>query len=104
MMADPPTELAGRGVPEIHRLEDRVELLALATAALAELVMEKLGITEEELAARITEIDGRDGVVDGRRLKRPRPCTSCSAMVAADRDTCQFCGAAQPDVSPLDKI
>lgn len=104
MMADPPTELAGRGVPEIYRLEDRVEQLALATAALAELVMERLGITEEELAARITEIDGRDGAVDGRRLRRPRPCISCKAMVPADNELCQFCGATQPDVGPLDKI
>ena len=103
MMARPDEVLAPSRRRDLDRVEDRREQLALVTTALAELAIERLGITEEELAARIAAVDGRDGSVDGRRVERPRPCTSCSAMVAVGAGTCQFCGAAQ-DRGPLDGL
>lgn len=92
MMGDPGEDAGRPRRDELHRLEDRFERLALLTAALAELVLERLGATEEDLAAKIAEIDGRDGAVDGRRTRVARPCTSCQAAVPVDRTTCQFCG------------
>jgi len=103
-MADPEEVVEPSRRRDLDRVEDRLEQLALVTTALAELAMERLGITDEELARRLAEIDGRDGAVDGRRTPRPRPCTSCSAMVAVGRSTCQFCGAAQPATGPLDRL
>lgn len=73
--------------------EDALMRLLLITQAMFELMQERLGITSEELMARIHDIDERDGTVDGRVTASPRDCASCGAKVPADRETCQFCGA-----------
>ncbi|MBX3312946.1 MAG: hypothetical protein KF906_01390 [Actinobacteria bacterium] len=104
MMADPADDPTNARRDELYRLEDRFERLALLTAALAELAMERLGIGEDELAAKVAEIDGRDGTVDGRRTRTARPCPSCRAAVPVDRTTCQFCGAPAGPQGPLATI
>jgi hypothetical protein len=81
--------------------QDDIMRLVLITQAMFELLHERLGITSDELLERIHAIDARDGVADGRLTARPRPCPSCEAMVPADRDTCQFCGAAAPGRDPF---
>jgi hypothetical protein len=81
-------------------LEDRLGRLVLLTEAMWELLSERFGLTTADLAARVREIDARDGRVDGRRgvpsdAAQVR-CASCQAVVPFGRDTCQFCGAAVP--------
>lgn len=73
---------------------DDVMRLVLILQAMFELMGERLGITQEELMARIHEIDGRDGTVDGRVTPAPRDCPACQTKVPVDRETCQFCGTA----------
>ena len=90
MMADPADDPTNARRDELYRLEDRFERLALLTAALAELAMERLGIGEDELAAKVAEIDGRDGTGDGRTGRPAQPVVSDAVPV--DRTTCQFCG------------
>jgi hypothetical protein len=83
-------------------LADDLDRLRLVTEALWSFVGERLGVTEQELVARIQAIDLADGVADGRSTARPRPCPSCRAMVPADRAACQFCGAATPGQRAFD--
>ena len=84
--------------------EDRFEKLLLVTAAMWELVSEKAGITDAELAARIIAIDERDGHRDGRRITPARRCSQCDAAVAKDRATCMFCGHAEPGTGVFDDV
>lgn len=89
---------------ELHRMEDRFEQLLLLTEALAELTIERLGITVEDLAAKIAEIDARDGTADQRRGRTVATCSTCGAKIPQDRTTCQFCGDPGGPQGPLGTI
>jgi hypothetical protein len=90
---------------DIWVLEDRIERLLLLTDAMWELLSERAGVTDEELAAKVREIDGRgDGAVDGRRGREMRRCTSCQAAVQHGRTTCTFCGAPAPGAGAIDGV
>jgi hypothetical protein len=89
---------------QVWRNEDRIERLLLLTDAMWELLTERLGVTEEELATKVTEIDGRSGPVDGRRPRAARRCGACDAAVPHDRATCLFCGHEQPGTGPFDAV
>jgi hypothetical protein len=77
-------------------LEQQVERLTLACAAMWELLQSKTGLTEDQLIDRITQIDTRDGVSDARITQAVRPCCKCRRPVPARRSRCLYCGAAQP--------
>lgn len=88
----------------IWRAEDRIERLLLLADAMWELLSERAGVTDEELAAKVREIDARSGEVDGRRPRTIRRCTSCQAAVEHGRGTCAYCGAAAPGSTPIDAV
>lgn len=73
-------------------LVEKVEGLALITRALFELLEESTGVSEEQLRAKITEIDLRDGQADGRMSPRPTRCPKCDAMMSPRFGRCLFCG------------
>ncbi len=89
----------------IEDLHERIDELALIIRAMWAL-MEEQGLTAEQLAAKIEEIDLRDGVADGRVTQRPVDCPSCDSKVAAGLSRCQFCGAQLVDDAghPLGQI
>jgi len=80
----------------IQDLEFALNRMALANQALWELLRERVGITEDELLARITEVDLRDGVKDGRMTPQLASCPSCGRTVNTRNSRCIFCGAALP--------
>lgn len=51
---------------EMLRLQRTLDQSVLLNRALWEIVSAKLGVTEEELALKLKEIDLRDGLADGR--------------------------------------
>ncbi|MCB1006678.1 MAG: hypothetical protein R2699_01640 [Acidimicrobiales bacterium] len=74
-------------------VEDRLDRHVLLTEAMWELLAERLGLTSADLAAKVLEIDGRSGAVNGKREVAPaRRCPSCDAAVTVGARTCQFCG------------
>ena len=73
-------------------LERRVEHLALACQALWEILSERAGVTHEELTAKMTEIDLRDGQQDGRMGPHVVQCPACGRNVNSAKPTCMFCG------------
>ena len=79
---------------EVH---DRIARLALLTEAIWELMAERQGLTAADLAARVREIDMRDGREDGKRGAPEGAsqvhCGSCEAVVPPGKTKCQFCGA-----------
>ena len=87
---------------DLHDIEERVDRLVLVVDALWSL-LEDRGFSDEELMARIHEIDAADGSTDGKRTDLPSDCGGCGAKVAAGLAACQFCGTtvSSPSGGPL---
>ena len=85
-------------------LDARVDRLLLVIEAMWSMLKED-GHTDEELAARIAEIDNSDGVADGRKVLPAVTCRSCGSKVMVGIPRCQTCGTATGAVAgPLDGI
>jgi len=74
-------------------VDERIDRLTLLVEAMWSLLREQ-GLTDEDLAARLMELDQSDGTLDGRRTPAPSTCRSCGSKVAAGLTACQFCGTA----------
>jgi hypothetical protein len=70
----------------------QLDHLNLVTLALWELVGERLGLTVDQLRAKVEEIDLRDGVRDGRNTGETPRCAKCGREMAPWRRQCMFCG------------
>jgi hypothetical protein len=85
----------GRTVLE---LEERISRLALICRAMFELLQESSpGLTEQQLSAKVVEIDLRDGVADGHMTPRGKRCPKCDAMMSPKFGRCLFCGYKDAD-------
>lgn len=82
----------GADLEDIYDLHQRVDRLILAVDAMWSL-LEENGYKDEDLLARIQEIDGADGRIDGKRSAQAGHCLECGAKVAPGLPACQFCGA-----------
>ncbi|MCE9634663.1 MAG: hypothetical protein K8T90_03070 [Planctomycetes bacterium] len=80
----------------IAELERRVDRQALASQALWEILRERLGLTDAVIFDKMTEIDLRDGVADGRISPRVSRCAGCGRAVNSARPKCIYCGKAAP--------
>jgi hypothetical protein len=76
---------------------NRIDSLELALAGIWELLREKLELTDDELVAKIHEIDARDGAVDGKiqaRSTAEETCPVChKKLLSRTGHTCLWCGA-----------
>jgi len=81
----------------LRPVEAKMDGLELAVAAMWELMREKFDLTDDQLVAKITEIDARDGAVDGKLKPKPaaeETCPSCHKHVLSRTGTtCLWCGA-----------
>lgn len=82
------------------QVDERVDRLALLCRAMFELLAERTGVTEEQLSAKILEIDLRDGQQDGKMSSKPTRCPKCDAMISPRFGRCLFCGEKGPS-APL---
>lgn len=89
---------------DVDDLEDRLEKLLIITEAVWELLVDRTGMTEEHLLAKVREIDGRSGAVDGRRAVVIRRCSQCGAAIEKGRATCLFCGHEEPGLVAFDAV
>lgn len=81
-------------------LNDQVDALKLACAAMWSLLSERCGVTESQLKDRMTEIDLRDGTLDGKVTGGTSKCRGCGRRIAVRRDHCLYCGSADIDRNP----
>lgn len=79
---------------EMHSLQQKVEKLSLSCQAMWELIRDNTELTEEELFVKMTEIDLRDGKLDGRLGQQVLVCSNCGRKVSSKRSTCFYCGYA----------
>lgn len=83
---------------EVRRLEDRLERLELACAAMWSLVREVHGFTDEQLMARAIALDEADGKRDGKLGSGPKVCPSCQrTSPVRSSGKCLWCGAAMSE-------
>ena len=92
-----------RNRDEIDDMDDRLDRLLLITEAVWQLLAEKAGLTEDDLADRVRQLDMLDGAEDGRRQPIASDC-GCGAKVNPKADICQFCGAEAPERSVFDAV
>jgi len=88
----------------VRELAARVDRLALVCRAMHELLESLPGMSKEMLAEKITEIDLRDGLADGRASPTPTKCPQCGSMICKKFNRCLFCGYRDPSGDPFDTI
>ena len=78
----------------LRSLEGQVLAMALEIDALRELLQEAGLLTSVSFSARVREIDGRDGVVDGRLQHRnDQSCGACGRKLSWNTRRCVYCGS-----------
>jgi hypothetical protein len=78
---------------DVDYLKRDVERLLMITEALWTLLQKAHGYSEEDLRKMITEIDLRDGSLDGRvTMAKVMKCPSCDRPVSARHRACIYCG------------
>ena len=78
---------------EIRDLRRHLDRLSLASQSMWELLREHSELTEEDLEAKILEVDGRDGIVDGKISRQITVCGNCGKNTNTRRTICIMCGA-----------
>ncbi len=85
-------------------LESKMDKLALICRAMWELLEEKTDLTEEELTAKVKEIDLLDGKLDDKLGSVSMKCKSCGKMISSRYKHCMYCRAEHICDSVFDKI
>ncbi len=88
----------GRAEDEHQSLQQDLDRLTLACAAMWSLLKEH-GHTEEELLARMEELDQRDGRIDGKLALDAVVCAGCGRKSRGQRRACLYCGKPLPRTS-----
>jgi hypothetical protein len=84
----------GIGPGQFQMLQNRVDSLELACAALWRLLKEQNGFTDEQLKSVIHDVDAADGTVDGRVTPQGGDCPHCHHRVLSrTAGKCLWCGA-----------
>lgn len=83
---------------DIGDLRRSIDTLTLTCAALWELLREKHGVSDDELVAKMQEIDLRDGKLDGKMTSPTATCPDCHRPNRSNRQRCMYCGGTLPAV------
>lgn len=84
---------ADRYASDIAGIKNHVDRLSLACQAMWELLRDRSDLTEEDIEAKILEVDGRDGRVDGKIATQVCTCHACGRPTNSRRSSCVMCGA-----------
>lgn len=80
----------------VDQLAARLGRLALMSQALWELLRDRHGVSEDELKAKILEVDLRDGAKDGAMGTSVLTCPTCGSRTNSKRPMCIICGVPVP--------
>lgn len=78
------------------QMEKRMNRLTLHCQAMWELLRERAEFTDDQLAAKVLEVDLRDGRNDGRIATQIMDCPGCGRKTNSKRSSCVICGAELP--------
>ena len=88
----------------VRMLEESIDRLVLVNAALWSLLKDRTGLTDAALAARVRDIDLRDGVEDGKITTTVQNCQKCGRTMAPRHKKCLYCGGERLASSPFQGI
>ncbi len=88
---------------DINALHDRLDRLTMLCEAMWMLLKDETGYTEEDLEARLYDLDMSDGSRDQRKRTVPQRC-GCGAMVHPRSTRCVFCGDEAPERPAFDAV
>ncbi len=88
----------------VRDLEDRIERLSLVCMAMWSLIQDKTNLTEQELMARVQQIDLMDGEDDGKASRTVSKCHKCGRAMSPRHRACIYCGAARVQKSAFDGV
>ncbi len=77
---------------EVKHLEATVAKVLMINEALWEIVRDKFNMTDDDLHAKLYEVDMRDGQADGKNQRRATKCPNCDHMVSSRHPACLYCG------------
>lgn len=75
-----------------YELTDRMDKLVLVCQAIWSLLMEHTELTEADLLQRVTDLDLKDGQLDGKIIKGIVKCKKCDSAISHKFSKCLFCG------------
>jgi len=84
---------ADRAARQAASVEQRIDKLALVCMAMWSLLREQTDLTEEDLLARVREIDLQDGREDGKAARQVAKCPQCNRTMSPRHERCMWCGA-----------
>ncbi|NOY83177.1 MAG: hypothetical protein GXP31_19460 [Kiritimatiellaeota bacterium] len=94
---------ARRAQTKAESLQLDVERLLMITEALWTIMKEEHGYSDDQLIEKVSEIDMRDGRLDGQvKAAGVLKCPSCGRTLMKHRPVCLYCGAAVA-VSPFQR-
>lgn len=82
-----------RQSPESIELANRLDQLTITTLAMWELIRDQTSLTEEDLIAKMQEVDLRDGKKDGKLVLGVKTCSACNRPANPRHTKCLYCGA-----------
>ena len=84
---------ASRAAADVGHVQHDVERLFMITEALWTMLKEQHGYTDEQLAACVTQIDMRDGKLDGKvAADGVKTCPACNRPLSKRHPFCLYCG------------
>jgi plastocyanin len=92
-----------RAEREVRRLEDRIETMHLVMMSMWAIMQQKLGVTDQDLAEMVRELDLRDGKIDGKMSPRVAKCSACGRTMSERHARCLYCGENKLDLSMFEK-
>jgi hypothetical protein len=81
-----------------------LDKLGLICQAMWTLIKEKTDLTDEDLLKMVTELDLKDGKLDGKYTKPPVDCPNCDAKICKKFNRCLFCGEEYTEGSAFDTV
>ena len=90
---------------QVREFQRQLDKSMMLVEALWTLCQEAHGWTDQQLVDRVTDIDLRDGKLDGKVSRSARPCPECERIIAADRSQCMWCGSRDEQLfgEPIDR-
>jgi hypothetical protein len=98
----PPQPKRAPSHESLEQLERRLNRLSLLCQSMWELLRERAEFSDEQLAAKVLEVDLRDGRNDNRIDTQISDCPSCGRKTNSKRSTCIICGAELPKAHPFE--
>lgn len=77
---------------QFRLVENKIEKLKIVNQALWELIKERTSLEESDIIAKVKEIDGRDGKLDGKNRTESLECAKCSRTLRRGDSKCMYCG------------